>query len=93
MRLHHSTLLSLHTSGAWMDIYELLHRATRLQRDVDRLGGGDPLVNLRHSHRLLRTQVADVVRLMRYADALGEVPRVTQHWAQVLESALDRDEP
>ena len=76
-----------------MDIYQLLHRATRLQRDVDRLGGAGPLVSLRHRHRLLRTQVADVVRLMRYADALGEVPQVTQKWAQLLEDALDHDEP
>jgi hypothetical protein len=76
-----------------MDIYDLLHRSQKLQRDVDRLGGGDPLVSLRHRHRLLRTQVADVVRLMRYADALGEVPRVTQTWAQLLEDALDHDEP
>jgi hypothetical protein len=76
-----------------VDIYDLIYRTQLLQRDVDRLGGGDPLVSLRHRHRLLRTQVADVVRLMRYADALGEVPRVTQHWAQVLEDALDHDEP
>jgi hypothetical protein len=76
-----------------VDIYDLIYRTQLLQRDVDRLGGGDPLVSLRHRHRLLRTQVADVVRLMRYADALGEMPAVTQTWAQVLEDALDHDEP
>ena len=74
-----------------MDIYDLLNRAQRLQRATAH--GADPLVRLTHRHHTLRLQVADVVRLMRYADALGEMPAVTQTWAQVLEDALDHDEP
>jgi len=74
-----------------MDIYTVINRARRLQQATSH--GVDPLVKLTHRHQLLRLQVADVVRLMRYADALGEVPRVTQHWAQLLEDALDHDEP
>jgi hypothetical protein len=74
-----------------VDIYDLMHRARRLQQAPIR--GVDPLVRLTHRHQLLRLQIADVVRLMRYADALGEVPQVTQQWARVLEDALDHDEP
>jgi hypothetical protein len=74
-----------------VDIYDVINRARRLQQRPIR--GVDPLVRLTHRHQLLRLQVADVVRLMRYADALGEVPQVTQKWAQLLEDALDHDEP
>jgi hypothetical protein len=74
-----------------LDIYQLVNRARRLQQAT--VHGVDPLVRLTHRHQTLRLQVADVVRLMRYADALGEVPQVTQKWAQLLEDALDHDEP
>jgi hypothetical protein len=74
-----------------VDIYDVINRARRLQRAPAH--GVDPLVRLTHRHQLLRLQVADVIRLMRYADALGEVPQVTQQWAQLLEDALDHDEP
>jgi hypothetical protein len=74
-----------------VDIYAVINRARRLQQSTAH--GVDPLVRLTHRHQLLRLQVADVIRLMRYADALGEVPRVTQTWARVLEDALDHDEP
>jgi hypothetical protein len=76
-----------------MDSYELVHRARRLQRDAARLGDIDPMMRLSHRHHILRVQIADVVRLMRYAASLGEVPTVTQRWAQFLEDALDHDEP
>jgi hypothetical protein len=72
------------------DVYDLVHRAQRLQRELDRIVVPDPLARERHRHQIMRVQVADVVRMMRYAGALGEVPQVTQQWAQLLEDALDR---
>jgi len=47
-------------------------------------------VRLHYEQLRVRMQVTDVVHLMRDAEALGEMPRVVRHWAQLLEDALER---